>query len=50
VHFYLSPMNVEDAEIYVKWLNDLNVTDGVESFCRITSIDSEKEWIIHNNK
>lgn len=46
---YLSPMNVEDAETYVKWLNDLSVTDGVGSSCKITSVDSEKEWIIHNS-
>ena len=46
---YLSPMNVEDAETYVKWLNDLSVTDGVGSSYRITSIESEKEWIINNS-
>jgi len=46
---YLSPMNVEDAETYVKWLNDLSVTDGVGSSYRITSVGSEKEWIIHNS-
>jgi len=46
---YLSPMNVEDAETYVKWLNDLSVTDGVGSSCKITSIDSEIEWITHNS-
>ena len=26
---YLSPMNIEDAETYVKWLNDFNVTNGL---------------------
>lgn len=46
---YLSPMNVEDVEIYVKWLNDCNVTDGVGSSCRITSLESEKEWLKNNS-
>ncbi len=46
---YLSPMNVDDAEIYVKWLNDFNVTDDVGSSCRITSLESEKEWLKHNS-
>ena len=48
-HVYLSPMNVEDAETYVKWLNDFNVTDGVGTSCLITSLQSEKEWIMNNS-
>ena len=48
-HIYLSPMNVEDAETYVKWLNDFEVTDGVGSSCRVTSLESEKEWLKHNS-
>ncbi len=46
---YLSPMNVEDAEIYVKWLNDFSVTDGVGSSCRVTSLETEKEWLTRNS-
>ncbi len=46
---YLSPMNVEDVETYVKWLNDFNVTDGIGSSYRITSFESEREWIIKNS-
>ena len=26
---YLSPMNVEDAETYVKWMSDRSVTDNL---------------------
>ena len=26
---YLSPMNTEDSEIYVRWMNDFSVTDGL---------------------
>jgi RimJ/RimL family protein N-acetyltransferase len=46
---YLSLMNAEDAETYVKWLNDFNVTDGVGSSFRVTSLESEKEWLLHNS-
>ena len=46
---YLSPMNVDDVETYVKWLNDFNVTDGVGSSCRTTSLESEKDWLKHNS-
>lgn len=46
---YLSPMNVEDTETYVKWLNDLNVTDGLGTSSRITSLEGEKAWIMNNS-
>ncbi|NLV37552.1 MAG: GNAT family N-acetyltransferase [Clostridiaceae bacterium] len=45
---YLSPMNIEDAETYVKWLNDLEVTDGLGSSCRVTSLEGEREWLRNN--
>ncbi|MBP1925317.1 RimJ/RimL family protein N-acetyltransferase [Sedimentibacter acidaminivorans] len=45
---YLSPMSIEDAEIYVKWLNDFNVTDGLGTSNNIISVESEKEWISQN--
>jgi RimJ/RimL family protein N-acetyltransferase len=48
-HVYLSPMNAEDAETYVKWLNDFSVTDGVGSSFRITSLESEREWLKNNS-
>lgn len=46
---YLSPMNIEDSETYVKWLNDISVTDGIGTTYRITSLDSEKDWIKQNS-
>jgi len=45
---YLSPMNIEDAETYVKWLNDLRVSDGVGNSSWIISLQAEKEWINQN--
>ncbi|MGD9570163.1 MAG: GNAT family N-acetyltransferase [Sedimentibacter sp.] len=46
---YLSPMNIEDAEIYVKWLNDFSVTDGIGTSNKITSLEFEKEWMSQNS-
>jgi RimJ/RimL family protein N-acetyltransferase len=46
---YLSPMNVDDAETYMKWLSDWNVTDGLGNSCRVTSLDSEADWITRNS-
>ncbi len=45
---YLSPMNVEDVNTYVKWLNDFNVTDGLGTSGSITSLESEKAWLTSN--
>ena len=42
---YLSPMNVEDAEKYVKWMNDRKVTDGIASTAKLINTISEKAWI-----
>ena len=42
---YLSPMNIEDVETYVKWLNDFSVTDGIGASNKITTMEGEKEWI-----
>lgn len=46
---YLSPMNVEDAEIYVKWLNDFAVTDGIGTSNRVVYLEGEREWISQNS-
>jgi RimJ/RimL family protein N-acetyltransferase len=45
---YLSPMQVEDAETYVRWLSDPLVTDGLGNTCRVMSVEDEKEWIKKN--
>lgn len=47
---YLSPMNVDDAEKYVKWMNDFSVTDGLNGSQNLITLESEKEWIEKNNK
>lgn len=42
---YLSPMNIEDTEKYVEWMNDFKVTDGVGRSAGLMTIEDEKEWI-----
>ena len=42
---YLSPMNVEDAETYVKWLSDRGVTDNLGNTSSVISLIGEKEYI-----
>ena len=47
---YLSPMCVEDAPKYVKWMNDFKVTDGLNGSQNLVTLESEKEWIEKNNR
>lgn len=42
---YLSPVNVEDYEIYTKWMNDFKVTDGLGTSTKIYTLDKEKEYL-----
>lgn len=47
---YLSPMCMEDAEKYVKWMNDIKVTDGINQSKNLVTLESEREWIENNSK
>ena len=47
---YLSPMCIEDAPKYVKWMNDFEVTDGVNGSRNVVTLESEMKWIEENNK
>lgn len=42
---YLSPMCIDDAPKYVKWLNDFKVTDGLNGSKNLTTLENEKEYI-----
>lgn len=42
---YLSPMNVEDAETYVNWLSNRNVTDNLGMTASVVNLQGEKEYI-----
>ena len=45
---YLSPMNLEDVEIYTKWLNDMEITDKLGSSMRMSNLSNEKKYIEEN--
>lgn len=49
-NIYLSPINVEDVETYMKWMNDKSVTDNIGRTQYVTTFESEKEWIESINK
>lgn len=40
---YLSPMNIDDAELYTKWLNDAAVSEPLGWFRRMVSLSGEKK-------
>ena len=42
---YLSPMNSEDAELYVKWLNDSEIVKYLSAHNSMVSISGEKEYL-----
>ena len=42
---YLSPMNIDDLEIYTKWLNDCNVTNGIHGTHKMINLETEKEYL-----
>lgn len=42
---YLSPMSVDDAETYVKWMNSRDVSDRVHSTHKMINVEDEREWI-----
>lgn len=47
---YLSPMNLEDINKYVKWMNDFSVTDGLGSSSKLTTSLSELTWLENHLK
>ena len=40
---YLSPINIEDAELYTKWLNDYTVSRNLGLCNQMISLDSERK-------
>ena len=44
-HVYISPMNVEDAEIYTKWLNNAEITQYLSIHNGLVSIPGERSYI-----
>jgi len=42
---YLSPMNPDDAELYVKWLSDIEVTRWLSSTGSVYSLPAERAYL-----
>lgn len=42
---YLSPINSDDYLKYVEWLNDYDITKGINHYIDIISINGEKEYL-----
>lgn len=42
---YLSPMNVEDVELYTKWLNDKEVTGFLGNFGMLFGLEAERKAV-----
>lgn len=49
-HVYLSPMNPDDGEIYVKWLNDPEIVKYLSAHNSLISIVGEKEYLENYSK
>jgi RimJ/RimL family protein N-acetyltransferase len=47
---YLSPLNLEDMELFTKWMNDSKVTDGSHATSKIVNFENEKDWLLNNLK
>jgi RimJ/RimL family protein N-acetyltransferase len=45
---YLSPIDVNDAEKYTEWLNDLEVTENLSFYSRVISVENEKRFLENN--
>ena len=47
---YLSPMCIEDAEKFTKWMNDFNVSDGVNQSRNVITLENERKYLEENSK
>ena len=44
-HVYLSPINVEDTEKYVKWLNNYDIVKYLNIYNSMVSLEGEREFL-----
>ena len=42
---YLSPINIDDAEVYTKWMNDYEVSGSLGNFGQMITLSSEKSML-----
>ena len=46
---YLSPRNVEDAEILAEWMNDFETTDYIGRSAGVVTLEGEKKYLENSN-
>ena len=46
---YLSPMCIDDAEKFAKWMNDFQVTDKINASQNLVTVENEREWLEKNS-
>lgn len=44
-NIYLSPVSVDDAEKYAKWLAEPTISDKLHNTCKVFNIESEKDFL-----
>lgn len=42
---YLSPISIDDTELFTEWLNDFEVIKGLGTVSQVITIDSERDFI-----
>lgn len=47
---YLSPISVNDAEKFVTWMNDFNVTDYITRSDKVLTLEYENQWLNEETK
>ncbi|MCL2185336.1 MAG: GNAT family N-acetyltransferase [Treponema sp.] len=47
---YLSPIDVNDTQIFTQWLNDLDLTKNLILYSSSINMESEKEFLINLSK
>ena len=47
---YLAPIDVNDAEKYTEWLNDMEILKNLQLYTEIISLESEKTFLNNLSK
>ena len=47
---YLSPVNIDDYELYTKWLNNPNITQYLSIHNSLVTLNGEKAFLENNNE
>jgi len=42
---YLSPISLDDVELFAKWMNDFSVTDYTNRSDKVYTLEAERQWV-----